>query len=229
MSMKQASAKMQRATKKLARQLGCKTDDEDGHWVTTRQGNHLFIGDDSVARTGPDGKVIDEIGSGRFDKKSYSEARKAYRKSKGIDLVVNRKLVSVCGVKIDCPKDMEELAIQAAAHIASESTEAMELSKCTLVLKPLSGKYGQSNGNRLFVDSTSVKEHGPGFAASIVRHELEHTLLTRKGIPTGKQESKVRHTAGMWAAYKYGWMAKTNPTAAKGFAHAARLQGVKVK
>ena len=51
--------------------------EEEGHWVTTRQGNRLFISDDGVARTGPGGEAIDSdkenSGDGRTMKRMVDE------------------------------------------------------------------------------------------------------------------------------------------------------------
>lgn len=51
--------------------------EEEGRWVTTSQGNRLFIGEDGVARTGPGGKIIpDTEGVMGGDRLNNEEAEK---------------------------------------------------------------------------------------------------------------------------------------------------------
>ena len=50
---------LQKALNRLEDVVQClKADDSEGHWVTTSNGNHLFIDGEGRARTGPGGKHI---------------------------------------------------------------------------------------------------------------------------------------------------------------------------
>ncbi len=62
-----AAERMRKATARFK-------SETEGRWVTTSQGNRLFIGEDGVARTGPGGKVIEtNAGDGRTLKRIVDE------------------------------------------------------------------------------------------------------------------------------------------------------------
>lgn len=160
------------------------------------------------------------------------EAEKQFRTvSKGTDSKVNSAIVSQSGVKLVYPEVwMKDDAEQALAHVIADSKENTKLLQGMTVrfTDNLQGRHGTQKAKELLISSKSLKEEGPGFAATIIRHELEHKRLSDQGVSTGQQENRVRHTAGTWATIRYSSLAKTNPRAGAGFLKAAREQGIKV-
>jgi hypothetical protein len=156
-------------------------------------------------------------------------ARDLYKETKGTDKQVNERLVQESGVKVVYPTDpkLHDDANEAAAHLVGDKFLEKDLKGTTIHFKDLPGKHGVSKGNDIYVSEKSLRDHGPGFGASVARHELQHTKLSREGVPSSQQEERVRHVAGTWAAQKSDSMWKTNNRAAKGFELAAKEQGIK--
>ena len=168
-------------------------------------------------------------GSGKFDAGSHAEQRAIYKTAKGMNEENNRALLAASGVRVSAPANMQLEVERMMAHAVSDTFEAKEMSGLTVEVKPLGNRHGLSKGKTLYIDEVAIREKGAGFGASVARHELEHTLLTRQKVPSGKQEGPVRRRAGMWALVKYGSMAKTNPGDARGFKEAAELQGINTR
>lgn len=167
-------------------------------------------------------------GGGSFDLDKHKAAAADYRQSKGTNAEHNSALVAAAGIKAKGPVALKAQTEEAIAHVVESRILAQHLAGMTINVTELGkGYHGHSKGSSLEVSAESLRVHGPGFAATIVRHEMEHTLLTRQGIPSGQQESRVRYTAGTWARQVYSGLAKTNPVAGAGFKQAAFDQGVK--
>ena len=155
-----------------------------------------------------------------------------YRQHKGTNAAANKRAVSDSKIKVNVPEAIRVDVERALAHLI-ESKPLMDQMKGVTV-ETVSGDgsksriHGTMRGNKLIINPDSLKQHGAGFLAGVLRHELEHKILTDKGVSSGQQESRVRYTAGMWAAMKYANMAKTNPADAAGFKKAAIEQGIKV-
>lgn len=163
-------------------------------------------------------------GTKKFKEVEFKEARSKYRESKGTSKSDNLAVIEASGVSIKAPKGLEDESIEALAHVVGDGKfTAKLLSKMTVDVKELSRNvHGTSKRGLILVNAESVKEHGPGFGAAIIRHELEHAVLTAKGIPNAQQEHRVQHTTATWATIKEAGMAKTNPVAAEGFRVAAK-------
>jgi len=172
-------------------------------------------------------------GRGRASKinvEKYKEVAKVYKESKGLDLENNKKLIEIANVKVVCPDHLREVTERAVAHIIGDGRYlANQIYGASVNVKNLGKLYGKSKGTKLYVNQSTLEEEGAGFGATIIRHEIEHTILTNQGIPSGKQEHKALHAGGMFAARKYGSMAITNPKDALGFKKAAQVSGIKVK
>jgi hypothetical protein len=194
----------------------------------TGSGSGAHMAPDTGGGTGG-GSLL--VGSSQRNKDElYKEYREVYKEKKGTDPKNNENLVKIAGVKIVCPGNIKSTAERMLAHVIADSKTLMDgLSGVTVTVKNMGQLYGQSKGNNLFVEEKVVNEKGAGFGASIVRHELEHTFLTRKKVPSGKQEPRVRAVTGMFAVAKYSSMAKTNPADAEGFLAAAKASGVKIR
>ena len=166
-------------------------------------------------------------GSGGGDS---SDPSKEFRtKSKGTDDALNSRIVKESGAKLIVSTALLRDATEALAHVVADSkSNAALLKKMTIEFKDMPGRHGTQTDKTLYISSKSLQEHGPGFAAAIIRHELEHKRLSDEKVPSNQQEPRVRRTAGMWAATRYSTMANTNPRAAHGFRLAAREQGIKV-
>jgi hypothetical protein len=157
-----------------------------------------------------------------------NEPERKYRITKGTDEEINREIVKKFGVKVEVPKDMQDKVNRALAHILSDYSLSFNFKNIKVEVKPLQNRFGVMK-DKLYIDEETARNLNAGFIASIIRHELEHKILTKKGIASGKQENMVRYTAGLWALNKYEYMAKTNPEDAEGFKIAAIEQGLKVK
>jgi hypothetical protein len=166
-------------------------------------------------------------GSGDDAPKTAEDHRRDYRQThKGTNKANNAAVVENSGVKVVAQAGVNQDDVtEAVAHYAAEG-KAGWLKGKTVEFKDLGSRlHGVSKGNRVYVSSTSLKDHGPGFAAGIIHHELKHTELTAQGVSSADQESRVRTVSGTWARLKYSTMAKTNPRAAGGFLKAATYQG----
>lgn len=150
-----------------------------------------------------------------------------YRDHKGTNHEHNAEIVKASKVKVITPEKYKKDVTEALAHVLESKFLSKQMEGVTVEVTSLGNRHGNMS-KHLYVSQESLEQYGPGFMATIVRHELEHKILTSQGVPSSKQESRVRHTAGTWAAIKYGNMAKTNPRAAEGFKKAAIEQGVKV-
>jgi hypothetical protein len=162
---------------------------------------------------------------------SSVDASKDFRtRSKGTDDAVNARVVKESGVKMIAPQALQRDATEALAHVIADSkSNTVVLQKITVEFKEMPGRHGTQKMKTLYISAESLRAQGPGFAASIIRHELEHKRLTDRGVSSAVQEGRVRHIAGMWAAMRYSSVATTNPRAARGFKEAALEQGVKVR
>jgi len=163
-------------------------------------------------------------GGGAFDKEAYSTASKSYRQTlKGTDAANNRALVEAAGLRVSAPAAQRAEVERALAHVIGDDERlARDLAGVKIEVVDLKGLYG-SQRSALLIDAGTLRKEGPGFAAAIIRHELEHTRLTREKVPSGQQESRVRYTTKVWAQLKASLMARTNPADAKGFERAANL------
>jgi hypothetical protein len=182
----------------------------------------------------PDGKFGE--GGGEEKKEEPKRVENPHREfrqvSKGTDKELNHQIVEESGIKLSYPEGMKDDAEEAVAHVVADiGTKDAEtyLRGTSIEVKELKGLHGLHKGKKLYVSAQSLREDGPGFGASVIRHELEHRKLSAMNVPTGQQENRVRQTAGSWAAMRYSSMATTNPRAAKGFLKAAREQGIKIK
>ena len=158
----------------------------------------------------------------------YDAARLEYNTSKGTNDDTNSKLVKSSGIKIIADGAHEKIVERALAHVISEKQLLPYFHNVKVEVANLGSRYGTMKSS-LYLDSTALQSEGAGFMASVIRHEIEHKILTQQGIPSSQQEGKVRFRTGMWASMKYGFMAKTNPKDAAGFKKAAILSGVQVK
>lgn len=151
--------------------------------------------------------------------------------TKGTNDAQNERIVKDNGVKIELGGGVSQRdANEAIAHIVTDSkSDAALLSKATVKFRDMGPRLrGNQSGNVLSIDSKAMKDGGPGYASGIIKHELEHKRLTDAKVPSGRQEDKVKFTAGAWAARQSGNMYKTNPVASKGFHMAAKEQGIAV-
>lgn len=166
---------------------------------------------------------------GRFDGEGGAadlkdtEQEKTYTDTKGTDDAVNQKLVDDAGIKITVEDTLRKDTVEALAHvIAGDKTLTAEMKGMKVEVKDLGKRYGTMK-DKLYLDKSTLKKEGPGFAATVIRHELEHAILTRAKVPSSEQESRVRYKTKIWANIKEASMAKTNPRAASGFKNAASL------
>lgn len=158
----------------------------------------------------------------------------AFKETQGTDHAVNAALLKEAGVKVDGAASAAEDLATAAAFVAQDLALREPLRGTTIGV--LSGKlgtglHGRHKGNTLYVSAESLRQHGPGFVAGIIRHELEHKILTARGVPSAAQESQVRFKAGLWAGLQGSSMAliERNPRVAEGLRKAAEEQGHKVR
>lgn len=136
-------------------------------------------------------------------------------------------VVANANVKIDAPQHLIEHANEAVAHVVSDKALAGAMSGKTVVVKPMPNVHGTSRGDKIYVDQATLEQHGPGFGAAVVRHELEHDILTRAGVPTGKQEERVRDATAAWGRWKHASLQAGNPRAAEGIKKAVLVSGRK--
>ena len=152
-----------------------------------------------------------------------------YNEHKGMNAAANAKLVAQYKVKVKVPEKQREAANRALSHVLSNKLLAEEMLGMLVSLEDTGRLHGRVGGGGLQISLADLEKEGPGFTAAIIRHELEHRILSKKGVSTGQQEARVQYTAGMWAALKYSILAKDGHKDAEGFKKAAILQGVKVK
>ena len=152
---------------------------------------------------------------------------KTYKESKGLNPEVNAQLVKEHKIKLTVDAKLKDRAERALSHVLSEKALSQHMTGIEVIVTDLGKRHGTMRGNKLYIDTNDLKD-SPGFAAGIIRHEVEHKVLDKLKIPTGQQENRVRATAGLWAAMKASTMAKTNPEDAAGLKRAAKEQGIKV-
>lgn len=168
-------------------------------------------------------------GGSSFNPTSHETARQSYRQSLGTDKVTNEALVASIKVKVSAPAALRDDAIAAVAHVVADRSLARDLEGMSLEFKEMGGLHGRHTSTTLYLDAQSLKQYGPGFGASVIRHELEHVKLSRQGVPSFEQERRVRFTTGLWAGLKYTQMKQTNPSHAAGFKRAAEEQGQRIR
>lgn len=208
---------------------------EKGNFITNEEGRVIFVGGpgagggSTVAQ--PSSTVEQKpfpISKGELDETRLREARKQYMDSKGTNPANNRELIEAAGVGLSAPVELQAQAEEALAHVVSDTYLARQLAGKEVIFKELENLHGTSRQNRLYADSGDLRKLGAGFGATIIRHELEHSIQSALGSRAGNQESTVRYKAGFWALHeKAAFLAKTNPVAYKGFVLAAKEQGVK--
>ena len=141
---------------------------------------------------------------------------KSYRETKGTDPAVNESIVKAAGLKIKCDEKDKADLYEALAHVLDEKQLVSVLKDKTVEVKDLGNRHGLMAAS-LYVDRQSLKSEGPGFAAAIIYHELQHAVLTKQGVSSSQQESRVRFSTKIWAGLKSGSMWNSNPRAARGF------------
>lgn len=198
---------------------------QDVFGIGPKDNSLAFNYDEDQARD-EKGQWTDDGGGGGEGKE---EPVKSYKETKGTDKKVNKSLLTDSRIEMKVSDvALQEDAEEAVAHVLADKNLAEMLKGSTITVKDMGRLHGLSKGKNLYVDAADLKNRGPGFVAATIRHEVEHSMLTKKGVPSAQQERRVRYTAGLWALDKYSIMAKTNPRAAKGFKEAAKESGLKV-
>ena len=75
---------------------------------------------------------------------------------------------------------------------------------CTIEVVKLGNRYGNSSGNKIYVDSVSVKSLHPIFIAAIIFHENIHSTQDSKKMNSERREFDARFRTNMWASLKIG-------------------------
>lgn len=156
-----------------------------------------------------------------FHGNQYTDARDAYKTSKGTDAKVNEELVKGAGLHVTATEALRADVNEALAHLVSDKFIATQMKGMKVEVTDLGRRYGTMKG-KLYLDAASFKSEGPGFMAAVAYHELQHSILTKQGVPSGQQEMRVRAATKMWASIKAGSMATTNPRASRGFEKAMK-------
>lgn len=183
---------------------------------------HGGVGSGNFGHAGRPGEVG---GSAEGGGNTIGSVHERFKRTKGTSAEVNSLVVKekLPKTKITCKSSELPVIEEALAHLASDNSLARELNGKPVLVSDMGKKYGRVGSGGVMVDRATLEKEGAGFVATVVRHELEHILLSRKGVPSGQQESRVRYTTRVWAQLKASTMMKTNPTTARGFLRAANL------
>jgi hypothetical protein len=163
-------------------------------------------------------------GSGKFDDAAHALAYAGYKISKGTDAAVNHALVEAAGIKVSASPELQATTERALAHVVQDKRLGKVLAGVQVEVTELSGVYGTSRGGKIYIDSKTLKREGPGFGAVVIRHELEHTIMTQEKVPSGQQETRARERARAWGDERAAYMWKTNHADALGLKKAAGMQ-----
>lgn len=205
--------------------------DDDGKFAKKSRDNKKVLSSKPRQRT-KFSKHIKPSKSTKSDKSvedqlDFNSARALYRTTKGTDAAVNHALVLCSSTDIsNVPTKHVPMIERALSHLLEDKFLNNTLADVKIHVIPKNPRrWGLMKGQNMYLAEDLLDNAGK--VAAVIRHELEHMVLGRKGVPSGKQENQVRVVAGMWAMIKYGNMVKTNPKDAEGFRLLARHQGYK--
>ena len=74
--------------------------------------------------------------------------------------------------------------------------------ECTIEASNLGTRYGLSKGDRLYIDSDTIKTMPPVFIAAIIFHEGVHSSQDYRKMDSNRREFQARFQTKFWASRK---------------------------